>query len=32
MEAVLYPHDLAHGPIWFGNALRGLVRGRLIAL
>ena len=32
MEAVLYPHDLAHGTIWFGNALRGLVRGRLIAL
>lgn len=30
VEAVLRPHDLSEGTIWFGNALRGLVRGRLV--
>lgn len=27
VERVLYPADLAHGRVWFGNALRGVVRG-----
>ena len=27
-ERVLYVDDLAHGQVWFGNALRGLIRGR----
>jgi para-aminobenzoate synthetase/4-amino-4-deoxychorismate lyase len=31
VEAVLYPGDLGTGTVWFGNSLRGLVRGRLIA-
>ena len=31
VEAVLYPHDLERGTVWFGNALRGLVRGRLVS-
>jgi len=29
VERVLYPADLESGTVWFGNALRGLVRGEL---
>lgn len=29
-ERVLRPEDLAIGQVWFGNALRGLIRGRNI--
>lgn len=32
VEAVLRPEDLATGTVWLGNALRGLVRGRQVAL
>jgi para-aminobenzoate synthetase/4-amino-4-deoxychorismate lyase len=28
VEATLWPHDLETGTVWFGNALRGLIRGR----
>lgn len=28
VEATLWPHDLETGNVWFGNALRGLIRGR----
>ena len=28
VERVLFPADLARGNVWFGNALRGLVRAR----
>jgi len=31
VERVLYPVDLARGTVWFGNALRGLVRGEAVA-
>jgi para-aminobenzoate synthetase/4-amino-4-deoxychorismate lyase len=31
VERVLYPADLARGTVWFGNALRGLVRGEAVA-
>jgi para-aminobenzoate synthetase/4-amino-4-deoxychorismate lyase len=31
VERVLRPEDLAHGTVWFGNALRGLVRGETSA-
>jgi branched-subunit amino acid aminotransferase/4-amino-4-deoxychorismate lyase len=27
IESVLRPEDLANGQVWFGNALRGLIRG-----
>jgi hypothetical protein len=27
VESVLRPDDLTNGHVWFGNALRGLVRG-----
>jgi para-aminobenzoate synthetase/4-amino-4-deoxychorismate lyase len=30
IERVLFPPDLDRGQVWFGNALRGLVRGRSI--
>jgi para-aminobenzoate synthetase / 4-amino-4-deoxychorismate lyase len=31
VERVLYPADLARGTVWFGNALRGLVRAEAAA-
>ena len=31
VERVLHPADLARGTVWFGNALRGLVRGEAVA-
>jgi para-aminobenzoate synthetase/4-amino-4-deoxychorismate lyase len=31
VETVLYPSDLGTGTVWFGNSLRGLIQGRLIA-
>jgi 4-amino-4-deoxychorismate lyase len=30
IERVLRPDDLREGQVWFGNALRGLIPGRLV--
>jgi hypothetical protein len=32
IESVLTPQDLETGTVWFGNALRGLIKGRHVAL
>jgi para-aminobenzoate synthetase / 4-amino-4-deoxychorismate lyase len=32
IESILTPRDLETGTVWFGNALRGLIRGRRVAL
>jgi branched-subunit amino acid aminotransferase/4-amino-4-deoxychorismate lyase len=32
IESTLTPRDLETGTVWFGNALRGLIKGRRVAL
>jgi branched-subunit amino acid aminotransferase/4-amino-4-deoxychorismate lyase len=32
IESILTPRDLETGTVWFGNALRGLIKGRRVVL